>query len=249
MLDYLFGLLLFGLGLGNRPTVLGEQATSSAKPIAQLKLMRPKFTVKEQEAFQKERAKRDANLKRIGEARLKEMQKTFAEKQAAREAQDQTTRDVLEEKVNAFKDSQKRQKLLSLSTKFESAVTNQLESMQKKLESMSTLLDRLNAATGALKAQGVDVASIESKISFAQAKVTSALGHVSSLASSLPTAFSVSSEESAKEDVLEAIESMKTQMEPVRESFKDAHESVGVALSHVESLTDAVQVGLWPERK
>ena len=69
MLDYFFGLVLFGLGLGSHPSVLGEQqtaqeATSSQQP-GQLRVMHPKFSAAEQEAFQKERAKREANIKRI----------------------------------------------------------------------------------------------------------------------------------------------------------------------------------------
>jgi hypothetical protein len=256
MLDYLIGLLLFGLGIRSYPpNILGEQTTQissvsgTPKPFAQLKLMRPKFTAAEQEAFQKERAKRDANLKKIGETRIQELQKTFTDKKKSREEKDQATRDVLEAKAKEFTDSQKRQKLLALSDKYQSVVSNQLKTMQQKLESMSTLLDRISAATGALKTQGVDVAAVESEISSAQAKVNNALALVGSLAESLPTAFSIGSEETAKKDVTEALQSIKTQLAPVRESFQDAHEGVDLALSHLESLTDAVQVGLWPERK
>lgn len=246
MLDYLFGLLLFGLGL-NHPTVLGEATPS--RQLAQLKLMRPKFTPEEEQAFQKDRAKREANLKHLSESRVKEYQQIFKDKYATRTQKDDVTRDVLEAKASEFTDSKKREKLLSLSRSFQSTVTAQLSGMQKKLESMIALLDRITAASGALKAQGTDVSQIETDIAAAQSKVTTALALVSTMAESLPTSFSVSGEEGARDEVLAAIASVKSQLEPVREALIDAHTAVERALSGLESLTDAVQVGLWPQRK
>jgi ABC-type transporter Mla subunit MlaD len=123
-----------------------------------------------------------------------------------------------------------------------------LSSMEEKLESMMKLIDRISAATGALKAQGTDVSRVESDLSNAQAKVSSALFAVHTLAESLPTALTVHSEETAKEDVLQAITDVKSQVVPVRTAFAEARDAVGLALTDLENLTDAVQVGLWPER-
>lgn len=249
MVDYLFGLLLFAFGIGSRPSVLGEQSTSSAaQPHSPLKLMRPKFTVEEQEKFQKERKKQEANIKKITDERAKELRATFAEKKALRLEKDSVTRDVLEAKVAAFKDAQKKQKVMVLADKYESTVTARIAAMHAKLESMLALLDRITAASGALKTQGTDVALIETDVAAAQAKVSSALSVVDALAESVSTLFSVSGEEEVKDDVLATIASAKTQMQEAHIIFTEAHAAVGKALADLESITDAVQVGLWPER-
>lgn len=249
MIDYLLGLLLFAFGVGSRPAVLGEQSTPSAgKPTAPLKLMRPKFTAEEQEKFQKERKKQEANIKKITDERRRELSETFAEKKAARLEKDKVTRDVLEAKVAAFQDAQKKQKVIALADKYESSVTGRISMMHDKLESMLALLDRITAASGALKAQGTDVTVIETDVAAAQAKVSSALFTVDALADSLPTSFSVSGEEEVKDDVLAAIAAAKTQMQEARTAFAEAHAAVGKALTDLENITNAVQVGLWPEK-
>lgn len=249
MVDYIFGWILFAFGVAGRPSVLGEHATDSARQLAELTLMKPKFTVENQEAFQKERAKREANIKRVGEAKLDELEKTFQEKLAARKQTDQISQDVFRAKVNEFQNSEKKKKILNISTKYGAAVTNSLASMQKKLQSMVILLDRITAASGALKTQGIAVSEIEAAVGQAQADVSSALSAVNALTESLPTVLSVNGEDSAKEDVQKALEETKTKIDTVRSVFQKAHTSVGVALSDLETLTNAVEVGLWPEKK
>lgn len=248
MVDYLLGLLLFAFGIGSRPSVLGEQSTPSAAPLTPLKLMRPKFTAEEQEKFQKERKKQEANIKKITAERARELSAAFAEKKAARLEKDGVTREVLEAKVAEFKDTQKKQKVIALADKYQTTVTARIGGMHTKLENMLALLDRITAASGALKTQGTDVSAIESDVAAAQAKVSSALSAVDALAESVPTSFSVSGEEAAKDDVLAAIASAKTQMQEARTTFAEAHTAVGKALANLESITDAVQVGLWPEK-
>jgi len=247
MFDYLIGLLLMGLGLrhpGTPPMVKGDEteATLSASGSEEasrssLRVMRPKFSAGEQEIFQKERVKREANLKQVNTSRIQVLQQTFAQKQKVRLEKDQSTQEVLTAKVKAFRDAQKKEKILALSVTFQTTVKNTLSSMQTKLESMMSLLDRITAAAGALKAQGTDVVTIESDVASAQAKVSSALYALSTLTESLPTTFSVSTEEGAKADVLEAITDVKSKMEPVRTSFREAHTAVGKALSDLESIT------------
>lgn len=249
MVDYLFGLLLFAFGIGSRPSVLGEQSTPSAiPPQGQLKLMRPRFTSEEQEKFQKERKKQEANIKKITDERTRELKESFAEKKAARLEKDNVTREVLEAKVAAFKDAQKKQKVIALADKYQTTVTARITAMHTKLESMLALLDRITAASGALKTQGTNVSAIEADVAAAQAKVSSALSAVDALAESVPTSFSVSGEEEVKADVLAAIASAKTQMQEAHTAFAEAHAAVGKALADLESITDAVQVGLWPEK-
>lgn len=248
MVDYIFGLLLYAFGLGSHPSVLGEQTATPSQKLSPLKLMRPKFTPDEQEIFQKERAKREANLKRVSETKIAELQKTFTQKKESRLEKDETARAVFEEKVQGFANTEKKQKLLAFSNEYRSTVIKMLSSMEEKLESMMQLIDRISAATGALKAQGTDVSKIESDLAGAQAKVSSALFAVTSLTESLPTALAVNSETTAKEDVLQAIADMKSQVVPVRTAFAEARDAVDLALTGLENLTDAVQVGLWPER-
>lgn len=253
MLDYLFGLILFGLGLGSHPSVLGEQTdrkeASSSKQLAQLKLMRPKFTPEEQEAFQKERTKREENLKRVADVKIQELEKTFEQKQTARQKNDLTAKNVLEAKLDKFEDKEKKVKIVQIAKKYETTVTQSLMSMQKKLTSMVTLLDKITAASGALKTQGTDVSQVDSDVSYAQAKISSALFQVSALAETLPTVFSISGEDEAKADIQNAIAETKTQIETVRASFQEAHTAVGVAITSIESLTNAVEIGIWPEKK
>ena len=254
MFDYFLGLILLGFGIRNYPSVLGEtdvavESSSSAdastsarrKPADTLRIMRPKFTAEEQEAFQKERAKREENLKRVGQLRIESLHADFAAKQKARIEKDKTTKSALEAKVKAFTDQKKKEKLLALSGKYQTSVAARLTAMQQKLESMTVLLDRIAAAAGALKAQGKDVSVIESRISSAQAKVTSAITAVADLASATPTSFSIATEASAKEDVMKAIEALKAQLEPANTAFAQAHEAVKLALEGVEEYTDATE--------
>lgn len=254
MFAYLLGLILLGFGIRNHAAVLGEtdiavessasaDASTSAgtKPTGALRVMHPKFTAKEQEAFQKERAKREENLQRIGKLRVESLHADFAAKQKARIEKDKTTKSALEAKAKAFTDQKKKEKLLALSGKYQTSVAARLTAMQQKLESMSVLLDRITAAAGALKAQGKDVSVIESRISSAQAKVTSAITAVTDLASSTPTSFSIATEASAKEDVMKAIAALKAQLEPANTAFAQAHEAVKLALEGIEEYTDATE--------
>ncbi|MFZ5535049.1 MAG: hypothetical protein ACOY3M_02750 [Patescibacteria group bacterium] len=242
MFDYLFGLLLFVLGLG-RPSVLGEQASDSAKPSAQLKLMRPKFSAEQQEAFQKERMKQEANIKRISDARMKELEKTYAEKQKSRSEKDAVTKQVLAEKLAGFKDAQKRQKVQAMADTYQKTVPAMLAGMQKKLTDMMSLLDRITAAAGAMKTQGVDVAEIESNVAAAQAKVSSVLYAVEALTESVPTVLTVSGEDAAGEDIKNAVRELKESVRDVRSAFAEAHKAVGIALENLEEITNAVEVG------
>jgi len=249
MVDYLFGMLLFAFGLGSRPAVLGEQSTGSAtKSLAQLKLMRPKFSAEEQEKFQLERKKQEANIKRIGDVRIAELKTTYEEKKAARQEKDRVTKEVFVAKVAEFQDAQKKQRVMAIADKYQTTVTALVDAMQTKLQTMLVLLDRITAASGALKAQGEDVSHIETSVSSAGAKVSSAITAVNLLAETLPTALTISGEDGAKDDVLAAIATTKSQVQTARVSFAEAHSAVGKALSDLEQLTDAVQVGLWPER-
>jgi hypothetical protein len=247
MVDYLVGLLLFAFGLG-RPSVLGEQASDSGKQVAQLKLMRPKVSAEQQEAFQIERKKQEANIKKIGDARVKELEKTYAAKLSERQEKDKVTKEVLAEKLAEFKDAEKKKKVQIMADKYQTTIPAMLTGMQKKLTAMTTLLDRITAASGALKKQGVDVAEIESNIAGAQAKVSSAHFAVNALTESLPTVLSVSSEDAAGEDIKKAVDDVKEAIKEARTAFAEAHKAVGLALTSLEEITDAVQVGLWPQR-
>lgn len=225
-----------------------ERGTSS-RASEGLRVMQPKFTPEQQEAFQKERKKRADNLKKVGDERVKKLEESFAQRQQERKEKDKTTRETLAAKVREFKNTDKRTKLLSLSEKYQKAVTNTLASMQKKLQSMLTLLDKVTAAAGALKTQGTDVSAVEADVSTAQTKVSSAIYQVNTLVDSLPTAFSVSTEDAAKADVEKAITESRSKIDAVRTAFKDAHTAVEKAVSDLEALTDAKEAGVWPEKK
>lgn len=225
-----------------------ERRTSSGASEG-LRVMQPKFTPEQQEAFQKEREKRAENLKKISEERVKKLEATFAQKQKDRKEKDKATRDTLAAKVREFKNIETRTKLLSISEKYQKAVTNTLSAMQKKLQSMLTLLDKVSAAAGALKAQGTDVSVVESDVATAQTKVNAVVFQVNTLVDSLPTAFSVSTEAAVKSDVEKAISSTRSQIEAVRTAFKEAHASVEKAVEDLEELTNVDEVGTLPEKK
>lgn len=236
MLDQIIGLLLFGLGLKSTPSsVLGEDTGMEASSSAS------KMTTQENVEFQTERATREAQIRKVTESRTKELHATFLKRHEERLEKDKTTKVVLEAKVKSFKDTKKRQKLLAFSTKFQEITTRRFTHMQTKLESLSALLDRITAASGALKSQGKDVSAIESAVANAQTKVTNAISLVSTLASSVSTSFSVRSEEQAKEDVMKAVESMKAQIEPAHNALTQAHRAVGRALESLEAMTDVIE--------
>lgn len=206
-----------------------------------LKIMRPKLTVEQQKEFQRERAKREKNIAHISESRVKELHDDFLAKQKARLEKDKAGKAALEAKLRTFKDKEKKEKLTRFSAKYQSTVTSRLTDMQKKLESMTALLDRITAATGALKAQGKDVSHIETSVSTAQAKVTTATSLVTALAGSISTNVSVSTETSAKSDIQAAVTALKAQLEPARAAFIEAYQAVSSALHGVEVLTNAVE--------
>lgn len=260
MLDQLIGLILLGLGFTRSPAipgmVLGENTTvtsistsTKGRELAALKLMRPKFTPEEQTAFQKERAKREANYVRLMEARVNELDSAFFAKLEKRYRTDEAIRAQFTSRVNTFQDEKKRRALIALSETYRQTVQEASTSMHNKLTSMLTLLDRISAAAGALDAQGTDMAATESSVSSAQAAVVSALAHVAALAESLSTAFLVTDEAHAKEEIQAALAQVKIQMAPARSSFYAAHVAVGAALAQLELVTDAVEVGLWPAQK
>lgn len=206
-----------------------------------LKIVRPKLSVEQQKEFQKERAKREKNIAHISESRVKELHDDFLAKQKARLEKDKAAKAAFEAKLKTFKDKEKKEKLAKFSAKYQSTITSRLTDMQKNLESMTALLDRITAATGALKAQGKDVSHIETSVSTAQAKVTTATSLITALAGSLSTNVSVSNETSAKSDVQAAVVALKAQLEPARAAFIEAYQAVSLALHGVEVLTNAVE--------
>ena len=187
--------------------------------------------------FQEDRKRREANIEKISESREKELEAEFETRKKERLATDSAAKKVLEKKIAAFKDTKVKQKTLALATKFQSVTTNRLSTWQTKLQSLLTLLDKLTANAGALKAQGKDTTTLDTDIGEAQTKVKAALTVVISTTASLPTTFSVSSESSVKTDVQAAVESMKKAIEPVQKAFVEARAAVNKALADVETLT------------
>ncbi len=276
MLDQFFGLILLGLGLGHpmmRPNVLGDQtqevvsSTGSAErppelkadthsgsgrgrggenPRPTLRVLAPVLTKKEEDAFQEDRAAREAKILKVTDAKVRTLEDEFTNALHKRAGEDEASHTGFLRKVEAFKDSGKKQRVLSVADKFRSTVTNALTSMQKKLASMTALLDKISVSAAALKAQGKDVSGIDSDITAAQAKVATAQTLLTTLTGSISTVLPVTSETSAGEDAGKAIGDAKTKLGSLYAAFVAARKAVGVALDDVESLTKPVEVTPTP---
>lgn len=255
MLDYIAGLVLLGMGF-LRPmqgaSVLGDEtaavreASETATPAPRLKLLQPVLTKEQEDAFQKDRKAREARIRAVTDARIRGINDGFRKKLETRESEDNTRSQAFAKKVNAFTNTERRKKFLVFETRFRGLVHGTLTSMEQKLASMSALLDRLSVAAVALKAQGKDIHVVDSDITAAQAKVTTALTLTENLAGSLSSSVSVTGESTAGSDAQKAVSDAKTQLTTLYTAFTDARTAVGVAVSDMEALTKPVEASPTP---
>ncbi len=275
MLTQLIGLLLWMSGFhrqGIRPAVLGDQTIQSEQAVGQnttigtgvpvagssglmhaagdvqptLRVLVAVMTKAQEDAFQKERTVRENALKPVIAARITTLETTLMDALHHREQEDVASHAAFLAKVNAFRSRSKKQAVLAVDDRYRAAVTTVITTIQKKLESMATLLDNISIAAAAAQKQGKDISRVDSDITAAQAKVTTALTRVTTTAGNIPTTVSVTSESSAGADVSRAVAGAKTQLMLLYGAFIDAKTSVGVALSDIENLTKAVDVTPTP---
>lgn len=195
------------------------------------------LTKDQMEAFQKERKLREEKIKSVSEKRSDDLEKSFLEVEKHREQEDQATHTAFTRKVSAFKNADKQKKALALDTAYKNAITKALSSMQGKLTSMLTLLDKISVAAASLKKQGKDTSHIDADITSAQTKVTAALTMLKNITATVPTALSVSGESNASKEIGSTISQAKTALIPLYTAFTDARKAVGVALQDLEAST------------
>jgi len=270
MLDQIFGLILLSLGLRHTatPNVLGDATTATGSsttlthptlhpsgdyhvgsmagavngPHPTLRVLVPVMTQAQEEAFQKDRALAEGKIKGVIDTRTQTLENSFLQTLKRRTQEDEASHTAFLHTVNAFKDATKKQTSLTIADTYQTTITNVLTAMQKKLESMLALLDKISVAAAILQKQGKDISVVDSDVTAAQAKVTSALTMVSALAGSLPTTLSVTSEASAGADIQHTLTQAKTKLGLLYTAFTDARKAVGVALTDLESLTKAIDV-------
>lgn len=216
------------------------------EPRPTLRVLSPVLTKDQEEVFQKERKLRETKIKHMSDARTNELEKSFLDAKHHREQEDEASHTAFVRTVNTFSNSGKKQKVLAMGDKFQSVITNALTSIQKKLESMLTLLDKISIAAAVLQKQGKDISQVDSHITAAQGKITTALTLAQTLAGSLPTTLTVTSETTASREVRTAISDAKTKLMPLYTAFTEARKAVGVAVTDLESLTNAVDVSPTP---
>jgi hypothetical protein len=226
----------------HRGSNAGESGDSSRTVVTN----QVKLTKDQVETFQKERKTREEKIKSVSEKRSDDFEKSFLEVEKHREQEDQATRTAFTRKVNTFKNADKQKKALALDTAYKNAITKALSSMQSKLTSMLTLLDKISVAAASLKTQGKDTSHIDTDITSAQTKVTAALTLLKNITATVPTALSVSGESSASKEIGSIISQAKTALIPLYTAFTDARKAVGVALQDLEALTAQSQVTPTP---
>lgn len=255
MIGYVVGLLLIGLGFSHparSQNVLGvtdgaRYATSAASDAAgiagkrsTLRVLRPVLTKEQEDEFQKERKVREAKITSVSEKRTQELRKAFQGTLQKRIEQGEASRSAVRNRIQAFDDNTKKQNVLAIADAYESMGQSAVSSMQDKLTAMLTLLDKISVSAAALHVQGKDVSHIDSDITAAQARITSALTIASNLADTIPTALTVSSEESAKTDIRTSVQEMRAKLSPLHTAFLEAREAVRVALAHLKLLIQPV---------
>lgn len=288
MLDYVFGLLLIGLGIKHTPlpaAVLGDEtetnqqleSTSStsgrregtelperpnvffptkAAELEQrdqreasrpgLRLLMPVLSKHQEEAFLKERKIREAKIKAVSESRTEALHRSFANVLEKRKQEEKAHETAFIKRVGGFTDANKKQKVLDVQTKFQTIMTNSVTTIQKRLEALLALLDKISVSAAALATQGKDVSQVNSDITAAQAKVTTALTLTQSVAAAIPLSLSVSGESSAGAELGKGISDARKQFLPLYNAFVDARKAVNVAVSDLELLTKPVEVTPTP---
>lgn len=233
MFQYFFGLVLFGLGFWHHsPNVLGAQSA--------LQVLTPVMTKTQEDAFQKDRAAREAKLQSVTAARLAGIQKAYVLAQLGREQKDKILGAAFTGAVSKFTDSVRQKKVMAISTAFQAVVNGTLTDTEKKLEDLSALLDKISAAEAALKDQGKDVSGIDSDINAGQAKLATAFTLSQQLAGSLSSVLPVTDEANAGAEVRTALGETKSQLLNLNNAFVAARSAVGVALTDVEAATKPV---------
>jgi len=253
MIDSVIGLLLLGLGLtspvpgavlgntaasGTLASVSGKDSTARSK----LRVLQPVLTKEQEDAFRQARKKREEKIAAVSEKREATLKESFAQKLQARKERDAQIRAATRTRIQAFTDRKKQERVALIATKYEDLGAGAVTAMQEKLTAMLTLLDKISVAAAALAEQGKDVSAVDSDITAAQAKITTALTLAETTAEAIPATISFTNESTVRDDIQTGIADLKVRLSALHTAFTDARQAVGKALTDLKAHTQPVDV-------
>lgn len=266
MFDQLLGLLLLGLGLkspSSAPVVRGDSTEQSVNSIGSSGAAGENEVEQEDDATGtsgaevenelsdddkreqlngtqrlRKNKEREQKLKEVFVAREEKIKEALKERHETALKLHVQERAIFEKKLKTITDVQKRTLALKMDTKIPELnkrlttnMTDRLTNMQKVLETSSLRLGEYKSANSA-----VDTSAIDSEISAAQARITSALGAVSNQSQKTYTTADFSSEENLGAAMKTLIAEFEADIKNVRTTVNTSKESVENVLKLIGAL-------------
>lgn len=216
MLDQLFGMLLFGLGLTNpvsSPSVKGETTESAILRDANIK-------------------KRERELAPVFEVRKKRLTEELKTRRNEAVEKFKEEREAFKDKVAEIRDSKKKAAITRIDTKLSEINTKRTDQMMERLSRMSEIVDKVGVRSSEAKAAGKDTTTVDSLVVAARAAVTSAQAAVSTQAEKVYVAL-IASEENAGEAMGTTLTSLRTDINTTHAMVNAAHLSVQASVKEL----------------
>lgn len=231
MFDYLFGLILLGLGLQSPmtgPSVKGDQteiSTESAK--SKLKV---KWLTKEMNTASRSGVKEKHEVfRQTLRSEQEKFRLTFEVHKASAEARLQERKEEFEAKLAEFKDETKKQKVEYIQTHFDDLNIKLTDRATETIMKISELLDRVIEKTQDEKINGKDTTKVDSAIVATQMAITEAQSLISSQLSKTYV-MSVSAETNVRADALSIKHALASDMKTLHESVVAVRKALNIAI-------------------
>lgn len=260
MLDQLFGLLMFGLGLSGPstpPSVKGDSDTTESSSDASLKTepLRDKeqkikkisreVLYKETNAASASRSGKSLEKIKIREdelenlfenrkERLNEELKTRREEAVEKFKEE---REAFKEKVSQIRDTKKKAVVTRIDSKIAEINKKRTEQMTERLSKMSEILDKVGVRSSESSTTGKDVSAVDTLVSAARIAVTSAQTAVSTQAGKVYVA-DIASEDAIGDAMNTALKSLQTDLTAVQKLVKSAQLAVQSSVKELGKIMD-----------
>jgi len=260
MLDQLFGLLLFGLGLSGpstSPSVKGDSDTTESSSDAslktepqrekeqQIKKINSKVLYKESNSADASRSgksferikKREDELKNVFEVRKERLNEELKTRREESVEKFKEEREAFKEKVSQIRDTKKKAVVTKIDTKIAEINKKRTDQMTERLNKMSEILDKVGVRSSESSTSGKDLTTVDTLVSAARIAVASAQTAVSTQAGKAYVA-SIVSEDAIGDAMSTALKSLQTDLTAVHEVVKSAQLAVQSSVKELGKIMD-----------
>ena len=241
MLDQLFGLLMFGLGLSNpsaSPSVKGESTKIEIQNIKDEESSSD-ASLKTEPLRDKERKikKREDELKNVFEVRKERLNEELKTRREESVEKFKEEREAFKEKVSQIRDTKKKAVVTKIDLKIAEINKKRTEQMTQRLTKMSEILDKVGVRASESSTAGKDLTTVDTIVSSARIAVASAQTAVSTQAGKAYVA-AIVSEDAIGDAMSTALQSLQTDLTAVQKLVKSAQLAVQSSVKELGKIMD-----------